>query len=823
MSSSAAGSATGVQPSRHARLQTSKRRRRSLTVLGIVYALLGLEHTIVWVALPSLALVLDADWEGLSWLMDGYLLTFAGLVFFFGVLADRLGRRRSMLIGLTLFGAGAVMAALSEAVGALLFARVVMGMGAAACLPATFATIKVAFPEEEQPTAIAIWSGLGGVGIVLGPVTGGLLIKQFSWEAIFWFMVPVVLLLGAASVEFVQESKSPDRPRIDPIGSLLWVACLFALLWGTIELPRAGLSSEVIGALTAGALFGISFLTWQLLLAKRPVIDLRALINRTFIAAAGALFLGYFTLMGSLFPLAPYLQEVLAYEPWQAGLALLPVGFLLPAGAASVRLSARFGPKPLIAAGLGLIAAAMGLLSTVAVDTPYLRVGIALGLAGLGMGPVLAVGGHVILDCLPKDQAGVAAAIQQAVRLVGGAFGIGIVGAVVAQRYADGMQEAVRLLRPDQADAAREHVLAAVGIADAAGPAGFALRGAALTAYVNAMEPAMWVSVGAGVIGIVVTLVGLPSRGTTAGYVGADHLVSARQRRQREGRRLARRGSLKVSAGELRTLRVDGAGTLLVFVAGWRRDARFWRGLLEGLGERGQRAVALDLPGLGHPAGEGSLFDQCNEALGEALDQLVDPPDRVILVGHSMGGAAVAIYARERQDPRVAGVTLVAPPLKLSRRARRDLLRAAGVLALPPALSRRRLRRLAADWSLLPEVESRGRSAADSQGPSAADQAAEQLRLVRQFSRELRKRFDPKALTGEIQWVLLAKDRTALLEGVIMLPEAARVTVINAAHSTWGEEAVARLAGTLIGFASEVGAYQRGEPQRDGSESAIRT
>src|SRR4051812_10894174 len=337
----------------------SSRRWWALGVLCLSLLIIGLDNTILNVAVPALERSLSASTSQLQWIIDGYTLVFAGLLLTAGSLGDRFGRRGALQVGLIIFGLGSTASALATSPTQLTFTRAFMGIGAALIMPATLSLITNIFIDpRERGRAIGVWAALAGAGGALGPIVGGVLLAHFWWGSVFLVNIPVVVVVVIAGQMVLPRSKDPHAPRLDVVGSLLSVGGLVALLYSIIEAPNHGWASStsLIGfAVSAAVLFGFGW--WELHI-DHPMLDLRFFKNPRFSAASGAITLVFFSMLGVMFIMTQYLQLVLGYTPLQAGFRQLPgAAIMLVIGPLSPRLVERVGTKAVVATGLFIAAA----------------------------------------------------------------------------------------------------------------------------------------------------------------------------------------------------------------------------------------------------------------------------------------------------------------------------------------------------------------------------------------------------------------------------------------------------------------------------------
>ncbi len=292
-----------------------QRRWWTLAVLCLSLMVIGVDNTILNVALPTLVKDLNATTSQLQWIVDGYTLVFAGLLLTAGSLGDRFGRRRALSVGLAIFGTGSILSALAASPEQLIFMRCLMGIGAALIMPATLSIVTNVFRvPAERARAIAIWAGVSALGIAIGPLAGGYLLEHFYWGSVFLVNVPIVLLALVAGYFLVPDSKDPSAPRLDPIGAVLSIVGLTALVWSIIEAPTKGWgSTSTISGLAVALIILGAFAAWELH-SDHPMLNVGFFKNPRFTAASQAITLTFFALFGSLFLITQYLQTVLGYS-----------------------------------------------------------------------------------------------------------------------------------------------------------------------------------------------------------------------------------------------------------------------------------------------------------------------------------------------------------------------------------------------------------------------------------------------------------------------------------------------------------------------------
>ena len=452
------------------------RRWRTLAVLSLSLLIIGLDNTILNVALPSLQEEFDASTSTLQWMVDSYLLVFAGLLLAMGTLGDRFGRKRALQTGLILFGGASLMVLFVETSGQLIAVRAVMGIGGALIMPATLSIISNVFPREERAKAIGIWSATAAVGVGLGPLFGGILLEFFDWKSVFLLNVPVAFIALVRGFSLVPESRDPHPGRFDFAGVVLSVTTLVSLVYGIIEAPEAGwTSASTLGFFGLALALGAAFIAWELR-TKDPMLNLSFFRDPRFSIASLGLGLASFALFGAIFAMTQFLQDALGYSALEAGAAMVPIAFGLVIGSgSSIKLTARFGTRPVIVAGLIGVAVVLSSALLWSADMSYLPIGLwFIGMA-MSMGWILAPATHSVMGSVPEEKAGVASAMNDVTRQVAGALGTAVVGSLVTSLYANDVGE----IPVGSSDASSVAFTDAVGIGFAAAAVA-ALVGAAI-------------------------------------------------------------------------------------------------------------------------------------------------------------------------------------------------------------------------------------------------------------------------------------------------------------------------------------------------------
>ncbi len=482
-------------------------------VLSLSLVVIGLDNTILNVALPTLVRELSATQSDLQWMIDSYVLIFAGLLLTMGSFGDRFGRKRALLIGLVIFGVASFGSSMATSATQLIAGRAVMGIGAALIMPSTLSIITTIFTGKELGKAIGIWAGVAGIGIVGGPVIGGWLLEHFWWGSVFLVNIPIVAVALALALWLIPESKDPKATPLDLVGAGLSIAALVTLVYGLIEAPQHGWTGdETLIALGIGFVLLAAFIFWEIR-TPHPMLQMSFFRNRRFSVANFSITLTFFALFGSVFMMTQHLQFVLGFTPLEAGTRVMPVATMIISAPLSAKLAEKFGTKLIVALGLFTVAGAFLLFSTLEV-TGYTRIGIGLAVLGFGMGLVMAPATESIMASVPLAKAGVGSAMNDTTREVGGALGVAVLGSVFSSAYATEVAPALGGLPAGLAGQARDSIGAATIIAgQLGGQAGQALAAASKIAFVDSLSSTLLIAAGIAAVGAVVTLLLLPSRG----------------------------------------------------------------------------------------------------------------------------------------------------------------------------------------------------------------------------------------------------------------------------------------------------------------------
>ena len=494
------------------------RRWKTLAVLSLSLVIIGLDNTILNVALPTLQHEFDASPSKLQWMVDSYLLVFAGLLLVFGTLGDRFGRKRALQAGVSIFGLASLGALIADSADQVIAVRAAMGVGAALIMPATLSIIANLFTGKERGKAIAIWAALAAVGIGLGPLTGGLLLEWFDWSSVFMVNVPfaaAALLLG---IRYVPESRDPRPGSFDLLGAALSTAGFSVLVYAIIEAPGQGWTSGLIlGLLAASVVLLGAFLWWERRI-EEPMLDLGFFRSASFSVGTAAVSVAFFALLGAIFALTQYLQFVHDYSAIEAGAIMSPIalGLMIGAGSSS-KAAERLGISRVIAVGLTGLGTMLALTTLWEPQTGALTLGLWFFGLALAMGWVMAPATDAVVGAVPAAKSGVASATNTVARMVSGALGVAVIGSLVSSLYSNDVEGSLVGLPTDAQAGAADSVGAASAIAAQLPPdAASSLLATTGDAFTQAMGSGLLVAAALAAATAVVVLRFLPAREPSA-------------------------------------------------------------------------------------------------------------------------------------------------------------------------------------------------------------------------------------------------------------------------------------------------------------------
>ena len=510
--------------------QIHTRRWATLGVLCLSLLVVVVDGSIVNVALPTLVRHLHTSTTALQWVVDAYTLAVAGLLLSLGSLGDRIGRHRTLAGGLVVFGLGSTVAAMATSASELVACRVVMGIGAAAVMPATLSILTNVFTvPAERAKAIALWSSVAGLGVVIGPTLGGWLLEHFAWGSIFMVNLPIVGVALVAGRLVVPPSVNPHPQALDPVGAVLSMAGMLAVVYAIIEAPSHGwLSPVTLGTAAVGIALLVSFSFFELR-STHPMVDLRIFANARFSAASFGVTMIFLSLFGWLFLFTQQLQFVLGYSALEAGVRCLPFALTMGvASALSAKVAARIGTQVVVTAGLAVMAIGFWVLSTATVHTEYPLLMVASMMVAAGMGLAMAPATESIMGSLPRTQAGVGSAVNDTTRFVGGALGVALTGSVASSVFTIHLRPVLTHVPARYVAEAKSSIGGAVTVGQhAPGSFGQTVIHVARQAFMAGSDRAMLVAVVAAALGSLVAARFLPARATAAIPEPATEVVPA--------------------------------------------------------------------------------------------------------------------------------------------------------------------------------------------------------------------------------------------------------------------------------------------------------
>jgi EmrB/QacA subfamily drug resistance transporter len=438
-------------------------RRLILAIMCLSLVMIVAAVSSLNVAIPTIVRELDPSSTEQLWIIDAYALVFAGLLLLCGALGDRHGRRHALVLGLLIFGGASTLAAYADNPTQLITYRGVMGVGAALIMPATLSTLTVVFAPRDRAKAIAVWAGFAGAGGAIGPVASGLLLERFWWGSVFFVTVPLAALALVAILAVVPNSAESVRHRLDYVGAVLSILALTGIVFGIIEGPEIGWTDPVtLSAFVVGIGAAIVYVLWERR-ADHPLLDPDYFLIPRFGLGALTITMAFLAMFGMFFLMTLYLQFVLGYSPLGAAVRLLPFPVIMIALAPrNPVFTARFGTWRVVAAGFVIQAIGFALCTLLDVDSGYGMLLAAIAPLAVGMALLMPPTTNAIVTSLPGDKAGVASAVNDTTREVGGAVGIALLGTLVTVGYQNRMEGVVDGLPEPVAELAGDSIGGAV-------------------------------------------------------------------------------------------------------------------------------------------------------------------------------------------------------------------------------------------------------------------------------------------------------------------------------------------------------------------------
>jgi EmrB/QacA subfamily drug resistance transporter len=508
---------------RLAKLFQDERKRRGavlrvmcLSLMMVVAAVASLN-----VALPGIARDTGASQTQLQWIVGAYAVAFAALLLPAGAIGDRFGRKPALMFGLGLYGLASLAALFLHSPAELISLRILMGVGAAFVMPVTLSVITAIFPPEERGKAVGTWVGVAAGGGVLGLLTSGVLLEWLSWPAIFGLNVVLASVALAGTMALVPATRDKRPPRLDFVGSLISAVALSGLVYGIIEGPERGWGNvTTIAALGTGVIGIVLFVVWELR-RRDPMLDPRHFLRRGFGAGSLSISVQFFAAFGFLFLALPYLQLVMGFSPLQAAAALLPMALVvIPLSRVAPAIAGRVGVRVAGASGLALMATGFLILATLDAGSPYLHFLAGLLPFGAGMALAGAPATTAIVASLPREKQGIASAVNDVSRELGGALGIAVLGSVMNGTYRSGVADSTGSLPPAIAEQATSSLTAAQQIGGQLGVQGHQLVAHAQAAFVDGLTHGLLAGAAALLLGALFVALRAPGRAESRANVG---------------------------------------------------------------------------------------------------------------------------------------------------------------------------------------------------------------------------------------------------------------------------------------------------------------
>ena len=489
----------------------------ALAFLMLAVLILGIDDTVLNLVLPAISREFMASISELQWMINAYLLAFVALLLTMGALGDRFGRKRMFQIGLVVFGLASLAAAFSTSMTMLIACRALTGIAGAMVLPQTLSIIRASFTDpKSRGQAIGIWAGMFALGYGIGPVVGGILLEHFEWRSVFFLNIPVVIITLTGGYFFVQESRDRSAPKLDPIGVILSITGLSALVYGIIKVGEKGWTDEsVIVSLCIGVITLVIFALWEIR-SDHPMLPMRFFKNMSFTGANVAMTLVSFGAISLLFFLSQFFQSVQGYSPLDAAWRMLPTAvFSLIASIVAIQIARVLGLKLPVCVGLLISGFGLLYLSFADMNASYLWVFGGLSLAAIGLGMVYAPGTDSVMGSLPERKAGIGSAMDSTVQQLGGVLGIAVLGAILNATYLHKIadMEVIASLPKEAYEAIRNSIQSAHIVAEQF-PEDISqqITSGTSEAFTSGMNEAMFIAAIVMFVAAVITLFILPNR-----------------------------------------------------------------------------------------------------------------------------------------------------------------------------------------------------------------------------------------------------------------------------------------------------------------------
>lgn len=478
-----------------------------LTLLGVMLA-----NTSMNMALPKMAIDLQLTQLELTWIVNGYTLIFASLLFISGAVGDRYGRKLVMQIGLAIFVAGSIYAGFFAQNGTeLLTARIIMGLGGAFVMPTTLSIINNTFPRKERARAVAIWGAVAGVGMMFGSIISGILLEHFSWHSLFYFSAIVALIGLVANQALTHESKDEKESPVDWLGGLFSAIGVFGIVYGITEAPSNGITEGlVLASLLGGIAALVVFVLWELR-AKSPMLDMKLFKNRAFSVSSLTLTLVFLAMSGVFFSMSQLLQLILGYTALQSSLLMIPLMLpMMALGPIIPLIVKKLGARNVITIGLAMTAVAFVVMSTWNKDMTYWHLFGTMFVMMAGISAAMTPGTNILMASVPRNRSGMGSAMNDTTRELGSALGVAVLGAVLSAAYENQIRAAVASFPEAIREGLESSLAVALQVAEKLGPAAATVSNVAKDAFMTGLSHATIVAAIIIFAAAVISFVGLP-------------------------------------------------------------------------------------------------------------------------------------------------------------------------------------------------------------------------------------------------------------------------------------------------------------------------
>lgn len=495
-------------------------KKRWWTLAAMCLALLGvmLANSSLNIALPKMSVDLGLTQLDFTWIVNVYTLVFASLLFVAGAFGDRYGRKLAMQIGMVIFVIGSLYAALiAQTSTELIISRIIMGFGGALVMPTTLSIINNAFPRGERARAVAIWSAIAGVGMMVGSIISGFLLEHFSWHSLFYFSAAIAAIGFVANQFLSGESRDEEESPVDWLGGLFSAVGIFGLVYGITEAPSKGIADPIVLASLIAGVVGILFFIFWELKAKSPMLDMKLFKNRPFWVSSLTLTLTFLAMSGVFFSMGLLIQLILGMTPLESSFAMLPIMipmlFISPFIPSLVK---KLGARTTISLGLFVTSIAFVLMSTWTAEMTYWHLLFVMWVMMIGISAAMTPGTNILMSAVPRNRSGMGSAMNDTTRELGGALGVAVLGAILSAAYAANVRDAASILPAAAQDAVEGSLAAAIAVADKLGAAAGPLLDAAKEAWMSALGTASLTAAGIIFVASVIAFIALPKHSDKA-------------------------------------------------------------------------------------------------------------------------------------------------------------------------------------------------------------------------------------------------------------------------------------------------------------------